>query len=87
MGPTCGNACACVGPTHGDAHPHMATIPAEEGLSVDFPNKGMELIGLQNMFAHRKLNRIIPLEAKEKIKPVSVVYKYEAPFSRRLRNY
>ncbi len=56
-------------------------------LSVDFPNKGMEFIGLNNIFKDRQLNRIIPQAMRNKVKPVSVVFKYLPPFSRKLCNY
>ncbi|MCP4394501.1 MAG: GIY-YIG nuclease family protein [Alphaproteobacteria bacterium] len=56
-------------------------------LCVDFPNKGMELIGFCNIFKDRKLRKIIPIGKISEVKPVSVVYKYEPPFSRKLCNY
>ncbi len=56
-------------------------------LCVDFPNKGMEIIGFQNIFKDSKFCKIIPSEKREQVKPVAVVYKYLPPFSRTICNY
>ncbi len=56
-------------------------------LSVDFPNKGVELIGLSNIFLDKKLQRILPSEKLQEIKKAAVVYKYEQPICRKLLNY
>ncbi len=56
-------------------------------LIVEFPNKGVELIQLSNIFLDKKLNKIIPIDIGKTIKKVAVVYKYEQPISRKLINY
>ncbi len=53
-------------------------------LVVDFPNKGIEIIGLDNIFRNNSLRNIVNPDKLLQIKPVTVVYKYEPPFSRKL---
>ncbi len=56
-------------------------------LTVDFPNKGVEQIGLSNIFLDKKLNSIIPEVKRKDLQKVSIVYKYDEPISKRLFNY
>ncbi len=56
-------------------------------LAVDFANKGTELICLQNIFADKKLKKLISENATGEVKDVSVVFKYGEPYSRTLFNY
>ncbi len=56
-------------------------------LTVDFPNKGLEIIGFDNIFRNHNLRKIVTANKTNDVKPVSVVYKYEPPFSRKLCNY
>ncbi len=56
-------------------------------LPVDFVSKGTELIGLQNIFADKKLKKLIVENTTGEVKDVSVVFKYGEPYSRSLFNY
>ncbi len=56
-------------------------------LIVEFPNKGVELIQMSNIFMDKKLNKIIPTDIGKTMQKVVVVYKYEQPISGKLVNY
>lgn len=55
-------------------------------LTVPFPNKGMEAIGLEGVFNDKRIMKKLKPYG-DKIKPVCISFTYEPPISRKLYNY
>ncbi len=61
--------------------------PDRYRIKVKFVNKGMEYIGLQNIFRDRSPNKIFGSQIRNDVKKPGIVYEYEPPISRKLCNY
>jgi len=56
-------------------------------IKTNFINKGFEFIGFQNIFADRRLNKLIEGRKESNFKKPAVLYLYDPPISRKICNY